>query len=80
MNSLKILTQLNVNDNSFISNHYVHIITGNLDINNNNRFCNSYPKAESIKNQNKFVLRKLMKKYKLVLIFIERISNDKVNP
>ena len=26
-------------DNSFINNHYVHIITGNLDIVNNERLC-----------------------------------------
>ena len=29
-------------------------------------FDNSYPKAQSIENQNKFVLRKLVKKYKLL--------------
>ena len=31
-------------------------------------FVNSYPKAQSIENQNKFVLRNLVKKYKLVLL------------
>ena len=53
--------------NSFINNHYGHIITKNLNIVNNERLVNSYPKAQSIENQNKFVLRKLVKKYKPVL-------------
>ena len=35
-------------------------------------FINSYPKAQSIENQNKFVLRKFMRKYKLVLINLLR--------
>ena len=38
-------------------------------------FLMSYSKAQSIKNPNKFVLRKLVKKYKLLLSF--EISNDK---
>ena len=56
-------------DNSFINNHYCHIITGNLNIVNRERLCQLISKgAQSIKTQNKFVLRKLLKKYKLVLI------------
>ena len=31
-------------------------------------FVKSYPKGQNIENQNKFLLRKLVKKYKLVLI------------
>ena len=35
-------------------------------------FVNSYPKVQIIENQNKFVLRKLVKKYELVLINLLR--------
>ena len=42
-------------------------LAGELNIVNKRGFINSYPKAQSIKNQNKFVLRKFMKIYKLVL-------------
>ena len=55
-------------DNSFTNNHYGHIITGNLILLIMRGFINSFPKAQSIENQNKFVFRKLMKKYKLVFI------------
>ena len=55
-------------NNFFINNHYGYIISGNLNIVNNESFGNSYPKAQSIENKNKFDLKKLVKKYKLVLI------------
>ena len=55
-------------DNSFINNHYGHIITGNLNIVNNERLRQLISKGPNIENQNKFVLRKLVKKYKFVLI------------
>ena len=41
-------------------------------------FINSYPKAQNIENQNKFLLRKLVKKKQADIDqFIEKISNDK---
>ena len=54
-------------DNSFINNHYGHIIIGNLNIVSNERLHQLISKDPKYENQNKFDLRKLKKKYKLVL-------------
>ena len=65
-NSIKYFC--NKYDNFFVNNNYGHIITGNYMLLMMRGFVNSYPKTQSIENQSKFVLRKLVKKYELVLI------------
>ena len=55
-------------DNSFINNHYVHIITGNLDIVNNERLCKLISKGPKHREPKKIVSRILVKKYELTLI------------
>ena len=55
-------------NNSSINNLNSPILTGEFNIVNNERILSSYPKFQSIDNQSKFVLRKLVEKYKLVLI------------
>ena len=65
-------------NSSFVDNHYAHIITGASILLIMRGFVNSYPKARSIKNQNKFVLRKLQIKItNCIDQFIEIISNGK---
>ena len=39
--------------NYFINNHFGHILTGNLNIVNNERLCKLMPKSPSIENRNK---------------------------
>ena len=55
-------------DNSFINNQYGHIMTGNLDIVNNERLCQLISKGPKYREPKQICLRKLVKKYKLVLI------------
>ena len=51
-----------------MNNHYSHIITGDVNNAKKGGFVNSYPKVQSMENQEESIFKNLEKKYKLVLI------------
>ena len=65
-------------DNSFINNHYVHIITGNLDIVNNERLCKLISKGPKHREPKKNCFEDTHEEIRTnVDQFIERASKDK---
>ena len=65
-------------DNSFISNHCVHIITWNLDIVNNERLCQLISKGPKYREPKQICFEEAREEIQAGIDeFTERISNDK---
>ena len=69
---------MNKYDNSFINNHYGHIITGNLNIVNNERLHQLISKSPKYREPKQICFEEALEEIQTGTDqFIERISNDK---
>ena len=65
-------------DNSFINNQYGHIMTGNLDIVNNERLCQLISKGPKYREPKQICFEEAREEIQTGIDqFIERMSNDK---
>ena len=75
-NSIKLCC--NKYDNSFMNNHYSHIITENLNIVNNERLCQLISKDPNYQEPKQICFEEAREEIQTGIDqFIEKISNDK---